>query len=155
MLQQTVRRLKTSLARERDLRKQAEHQLADIKAKGKKGRAGRYFSKSGGLNLGIKANLCCSPQSALGLTLEVDVHHTSVTRWELMVDSCSRCSNFIFYRECIDAVTTPGDGGYTLCGQTAPTQDSGTGENCMCSRSTPCSWQTRVIPFPKLYCLAT
>ena len=48
LLQQTVRRLKTSLAQERDLRKQAEHQLADIKAKGQKGESGQVFLEERG-----------------------------------------------------------------------------------------------------------
>ena len=87
---------KKQLALERAKTKSLNSQLQEMKAGGKKGKL-RYFTRAGGINVAVKSNLSCTPASALGCSLEIDIHRTTVTRWEGTLDACLRASSKTFY----------------------------------------------------------
>ena len=114
-----LRYYKSRYYQEKALRKQLQKEVAELKAKGKRGKKQRYFTTSGGLSLAVHSNLTTTPARTLGLALHVDVHRTTVTNWELFLDSCMRCSNYAFYEDGNaalygDGPNDHGDGGFAI-----------------------------------------
>ena len=65
----------------------AEKEAADKKYMLKKG-SGRYFSVAGGLMLALRRCLCNTAAYTAGLGFGLDVHGTTVRRWEVRLRAC-------------------------------------------------------------------
>ena len=77
-------------------------ELQALKSGGKKGKPSqeRYSSFTGGLTLGPRCNLTHVPASCMSFVLQADVHRSTTTRWELLLDAALRGSSGNFYKSC-------------------------------------------------------
>ena len=46
----------------------------------------------GGMRIAMRSSIANAPAMSLGLSCELDVHHTSVTQWEILLRAAMRAS---------------------------------------------------------------
>ena len=61
----------------------AKQDVASALSGGKRGKASRYFSLEGGLMLAVRARVGNATSATLGIVLGVDVHGTTIGRYEV------------------------------------------------------------------------